>query len=104
MGWLAVKALGLPRYLWLVIAVALAVLVYVMLVRLEVADDTANQEIGRTTERVEALEETVTRVEEADDVREAVQADVRAGGSERLYAQCLRSARAPENCQRFLPR
>lgn len=104
-AWLAKSFLGLPR--WIFVLLAFALLLAGLLVWIsenEEADDQRNREVGRTEERTEALEETVERVEEANEVRDEVEADIRRGGSDVLYRQCMSSNRgAPENCERFLP-
>lgn len=62
------------------------------------------REAGQKEQREEQLTEIINRAEEADDVRETVQEEIRSGGSNELYARCLRTARTPANCERFLPR
>lgn len=107
MIWAFLKAtsFGIPRWVLVLGAFALLVLVaYLYVTKEEEADDARNQAIGATVERERALEETVTRVEKANETRNEIESDIRAGGSDRLYRQCLSSNRgAPENCQRFLP-
>lgn len=58
----------------------------------------AKQE-GVTQERTGALIETVNRMENASETRREI-ADP---GSRARYDECMRSARTPENCKRFLP-
>jgi hypothetical protein len=105
MIWAFLKAtsFGIPRWVLALAGLVLILLAaYVYLTRAEEADDRANQEIGATVEREKNLNETVERVKEANDVREEVNRndDV---GAELRYRQCLRSARTPANCERFLP-
>jgi FtsZ-interacting cell division protein ZipA len=103
MGWLALKAFGLPRWLWVVLGVVAIVALWIIVwTRMENADDERNQEIGATVEREKSLEKTVERVKEANDVREEINRNDDAG-AELRYRQCLRSARTPTNCERFLP-
>lgn len=54
---------------------------------------------GVATERVEAQAEVIKNVEKANETRAAVN-DPR---SRAAYDECLRSARNPANCQRFMP-
>jgi hypothetical protein len=101
-AWLATKALGLARGWWLLgAALALAALAW-WLSAAEKADDKANRELGATVERERSLAEAIERTEKANEAREEIS---RAGpvGDKLRYDQCLRSARTPENCRRFLP-
>lgn len=66
------------------------------------AASTGRQE-GAQAQRESDLIETIERTEQANETREVIQGEVRAGGGDALYAQCLRTARTPANCQRFLP-
>ena len=66
--------------------------------------DKQQQEIGASSQREGDLRETLNRTEKGNEARTQVQHDLQSGGrSDALYAQCLRTARTPENCQRFLP-
>lgn len=58
--------------------------------------------IGRTEERNTQLENTIKNVEKADEAREDI---ARPGpvGDRTRYDQCLRTARTPSNCERFMP-
>lgn len=95
--------LGAPRWLWLVIAfVLLLVAAAIWWTRSEEADDKANQEIGATVQREDDLRETLERTETGNEAREAIEQSGPAG-DQRRYDQCVRSARTPANCQRFLP-
>jgi hypothetical protein len=103
MPWLAIKLLGLPRWAWAVMAAALILAGGLLWAKLaEDADDKANVEIGRTVEREKALTETLERTETANEAREEIGRHDAAGDRLR-YDQCLRTARTPANCQRFLP-
>lgn len=53
---------------------------------------------GAAKQQTKQLEHTIKQVEKANEVRKTFPVDDRA-----KYAQCVRSARTPENCQRFLP-
>src|SRR5687768_4621484 len=110
MSWFtAVSWLGAPRWIWALIALALAVagalVAYTSLV--DKQDDIAkdNREVGAAVQREQDLQETVTRVEKANDVRNEVEAEAAVGHGDRLYQQCLRSASPAtrSNCERLLP-
>lgn len=94
--------LGLRKGWWVLIAiVALAGLVLWLGAR-ETADDKANQEIGAAVQRETNLTETIKRTEQGNAAREEIRAPGNAGDRAR-YDQCVRSARTPANCRRFLP-
>jgi len=69
----------------------------------EKADDTANQEIGATIQREGDLVRTIERTEQAHDAREEIEQSLRTGGNRAAYDQCVRTARTPANCVRYLP-
>jgi len=69
----------------------------------EEADDQRNQEIGATVQREGDLRETIARTEKANEAREEIR-QVGPTGNRLRYDQCLRTARTPTNCERFLPR
>jgi hypothetical protein len=58
---------------------------------------------GAQQQREADLTETIDRTEQANDTRETIKDEVRAGNGAALYDQCVRTARTPANCQRFLP-
>lgn len=60
-------------------------------------------EHGQAEVRVEAAETVIKNVEIANDVEQELKAEAVIGSGSALYAQCVRSARTPANCQRFLP-
>lgn len=93
MPWFALKFLGLARWAWMLIAIAAITGLVVWFGLREKADDENNQAIGRSVERVENLEETLNRVETGNEIRENTVRD-----SNAAYAECLQSARTPENC------
>jgi hypothetical protein len=98
--WLGVKSLfGLARG-WLLLALVLAVVSLIIWAgAAEKADDQRNQDIGAAVQREGDLRETLQRTEEANAARSEIGDD---RGTAR-FDQCLRTARTPENCQRFLP-
>ena len=57
---------------------------------------------GAQAQRETDLIETIDRTEQANETRETIKAEVRAGNGGALYDQCLRTARTPAHCQRFL--
>lgn len=77
---------------------ALAVGAWIWFDAREKADDKANQEIGGAVQREADLRETVKNVEKANEAADLVRRD-----PARAYAECVRTARTPANCQRFLP-
>lgn len=54
---------------------------------------------GVTAERIEAQAEVIKNVETANETR----TEVRDPRSRAAYDECVRSARNPANCQRFMP-
>jgi|GEM_PF-4719232 len=60
---------------------------------------TAQRDAGAASQRAQDLETTLTRTEEGN----AARIEIRDPRSRARYDQCLRSARTPENCQRFMP-
>jgi membrane protein implicated in regulation of membrane protease activity len=91
---------------WALIAVGAALILggaWLWLDSREKADDKANQEIGAAVQREGDLRETIERTETANEAREEIGRHDAAGDRLR-YDQCLRSARTPANCERFLPR
>ena len=95
--------LGLAKGWW-VLGAAVAVLGAVWWLQArEKADDKANQEIGAAVQREGDLQETIKRTEQGNETRDQVRHDLNAGGSRELYDQCVRTARTPANCVRFLP-
>lgn len=77
---------------------AIAIGVWLWFDAREKADDRANQEIGGAVQREADLQATVKNVEKANEAADLVRRD-----PARAYAECLRTARTPANCQRFLP-
>jgi membrane protein implicated in regulation of membrane protease activity len=104
MAWLTGKGfLGLAKGLWLLGAVVALIGAVAWLQARENADDKANQEIGAAVQREGDLRETIERTETANEAREEIGRHDAAGDRLR-YDQCLRTARTPANCERFLPR
>lgn len=98
-AWLGAKAfLGLSRGIWLLMAIALLAGATAWLY----ARDRANQELGAAVQREGDLRETIERTEQGNEAREEIKRDVDRGGGTVLYEQCLRTARTPANCERFL--
>lgn len=64
----------------------------------EEADDTHNQAVGAAVEREAVQAETITKVQEANHARDEIASDT----DHARYDQCVRTARTPANCQRFL--
>lgn len=83
-------------------AAALIGVLWLWLDHREKADDRNNQEIGAAVQREGDLRETLERTETANEAREEIERPGDAGDRLR-YDQCLRTARTPANCQRFLP-
>lgn len=63
---------------------------------------TEGHKAGATQQREETLITTIERAEQANETREVIKGELRAGNGDALYAQCLRTARTPANCKRFL--
>lgn len=103
--WLGAKALfGLARWVWLAITLAALVAGILWLQAREEADDEANQEIGAQIQREGDLRETIKRTEQGNEARTEIENGVvRSGGDRAVYDQCVRTARTPANCERFLP-
>ena len=85
-----------------VLAVVALAAVYLWLSAREEADDRANQTIGVQQERGEVAQAAIETVRKANDARDEISQAGPAGDTVR-YEQCLRTARTPSNCQRFLP-
>jgi Flp pilus assembly protein TadB len=102
MSYLATKFLGLARGWWLLAVAALATALGLWLIAAERADDQANRRIGAAEQRQADLTATLERTEEAHAARAEIR-DQDHGRSPARYDQCLRTARTPANCERFLP-
>jgi hypothetical protein len=101
-SWLGAKLLGwLPRWGAILAAAALTIGLFVWATKAEKADDRQNQEIGATTERNVALEAAIKNVEAANVVRDEIRASGPVGDRAR-YDECVRSARTPAKCERYL--
>lgn len=105
-AWTAVKlfAKRLPIGWWAALGAALAIVALVLWVRGAI-NDAASQ--GRTegaqTQREADLRETIKRVEQSNDTRNQIKTEVERGSGDALYRECLRSARSPDSCKRFMP-
>ena len=65
--------------------------------RVEVAE-----ELGGEKERTKQFEQTIENVGKANEAREDIE-EIGPTGDAVRYRQCLRTARTPANCERFLP-
>lgn len=88
--------LGLPRWLKLALGGVLALAAAFVWLH---SRDSGNREIGSTQQREADLRETLERTEDANRARDDIRRDVDGA----RYAQCLRTARTPANCERFMP-
>ncbi|NLR72864.1 hypothetical protein HGI47_18470 [Novosphingobium sp. ERN07] len=103
-SWLAARSLfGFPR--WSVIGLAALLIALAVLLLIDRIGTTAahhnqtQREAGAASQRAQDLETTLKRTEEGN----AARIEIRDPRGSARYDQCLRSARTPENCQRFLP-
>lgn len=105
MIWLKALTWGLPRYVWIIAAVALMGALWVWLAAAEKEDDRLNQQVGAVTERAENTGVVLERVEQGNAVRNEVEREADRGAGAALYEQCVRAQRDPAApvCQRFLP-
>ena len=92
------SGLGVPKWQWLGLASIVVAGLITWALSAEKADDKANQELGATRIENKALETTLERVEKANEVRATT-----APGDRSFYDECLRTARTPSRCERFLP-
>lgn len=99
MGWLTSSVFGVPR--WILLAVAALVIAGAVAVANHWFDSTVEtaKEAGAAGQRADDLGETIKRTEQGNAVRE----QVRNPGNRARYDECMRSARTPANCKRFLP-
>lgn len=58
---------------------------------------------GVNQEQSKNIAVTLERVELSREVTDEIRKEADTGNGSLLYAQCLRSARTPANCKRFLP-
>lgn len=99
----------LPSWLkWSLAGIAGVVLITAVFLWIDAgerADDRANQEVGATIQREGDQAKTIENVGVANDTRADVEASQKRnnGRNPEFYASCLRSARTPENCKRFMP-
>lgn len=100
MDWLGKATfLGIARGALLAGSLAALLGLWIWLRATENADDRSNQDLGAAAQRADDLKTTLERTEKANAARNEVRDPV---GRAR-YDQCLRTARTPANCQRFLP-
>lgn len=103
MAWLAVKFLGLPRGLWIGGLLILGIIgAAYMYNHQQQTNNTNNQNIGRQLQQNEDNQQTISKVETANEARSEITAPNSAGDQLR-YNQCMQSSRTPDNCKRFLP-
>lgn len=103
------SALGIakrvPAWVWVALGAVLALLALWAWHNSQVSEAASEGlEKGAQQQRETDLIETIQRTETANETREVIQSEVRAGAGGHLYDQCVRTARTPANCQRFLPR
>ncbi len=106
LGWLLRKGpLGYARFLWAggAVLALLAALTAYKVYNAGLARE--NRKIGAQIQREADLNETIRRVEQANDIERKIQEDIGAGYGIVVYDQCLRANRGPSsNCERFLPK
>ena len=106
MTWLTAKGLlGLARGWWILGAIVAAVALYAAFTGiLGRMVDTA-KDAGATEQREGDLRETIQRVETGNEAREEMREALARDDSRSraVYDQCLRTARTPANCERFVP-
>ncbi len=99
-GWLTAKSLlGAPRWLFAIAALAALGWALAALVGAINHHDAAQRKAGVIQEQAHSMGETIKRTEQGNAARE----EIRRPDSSAKYDQCLRSARNPANCQRFVP-
>lgn len=90
---------AIPRRAWIAGGIVALILLAFTLHKCAVSDaGKRGEERGAVQQTAKNLEETVKRVETANEAREEIRND---RGNAR-YDQCLRTARTPANCERFL--
>lgn len=98
--------LGLTeRVARIVMDLGFAVLVIALLWFVVRSHDEKQREAGASAQRESDLRETIDRTEKGNAARVEIQDAFKRGDgrSSAVYDQCLRTARTPENCKRFLP-
>jgi hypothetical protein len=99
MKWMAGKLFGIQKG-WFVFAAACALMAAgAWIIAAENADDKNNQDLGAAAQRADDLHTTLNRTETAN----AARAEINDSRSDARYHQCLRTARTPANCERFVP-
>lgn len=99
MHWLTTRVLGLAKGWWLLIV--LAVLITSVIIARGWMDRTIQTaiEAGAAEQREKTAETIIENARKANEARDEVRRDVDGA----RYNQCLRTARTPANCERFLP-
>ncbi|WP_132468728.1 hypothetical protein [Novosphingobium sp. ST904] len=87
-------------------AIALAAACLALLWLWARSHDEKQQAAGASAQREGDLRETINRAEQGNAARVEIQDAFNRGDgrSAAVYDQCLRTARTPANCERFLPR
>lgn len=83
--------------LWLVVCGSI-----VLVVKAVESIRKSGTEAGIQQEQVRTQDTILQRVEQARETAEQIDREADAGNGSLLYHQCLRSARTPANCERFL--
>lgn len=98
---------GLPGWARLAMGIGgiLVVLVLASTLLVKSVDKVSDKgrEMGATAERAVIQETVINNVEKSRDASILIEQQTARGTGLELHAQCLRSAKAPENCKRFLP-
>ena len=105
-AWTALKlfAKRLPWDVWAALGALAAMLALIVWYKASISEAAKEgYQQGKQEQREETLTTIIERAETANEVRETISGEVRAGSGNDLYAQCLRTARTPANCRRFLP-
>lgn len=96
-------SLVLNNWKWLLPAIAAAGL-FLMLKMEQAENERLNVELKHTKSELSIARQTITRIMEANNARNDIKEGVRnPAGNPVAYDQCLRTARTPANCERFLP-
>lgn len=94
----------LPVGVWAVLGALLAIGALVLWYRAAINDAASHGRTqGAQIQRDADLRETIKRVEQSNDTRQTIESEVRTGAGGAAYRECLRTARTPANCERFMP-
>lgn len=107
MMWIATAlsfAKRLPWQLWAALGAVLALLAVWAWHNSQVSEAaTEGRKEGATQQRETDLIETINRTETANETRQVIESEVRTGSGDTLYRECVRTARTPANCVRYVP-